>query len=101
MSDTSEYWHDVREWARERREHHREKTLKKSLEALRKAGIKYETHNDGYHLIIRTSRGAVNFYPTTGRYNGTIAGYDVEDLVKDLKNLELEVKECQTRNSEH
>jgi hypothetical protein len=30
-----------------------------------------------------------------------VVRYQVEDLVKDLKNLELEVKECQARNSEH
>ena len=88
MSDTSEYWHDVREWGKTRRAYHRKKTLSTSLAVLEKEGVKYEPRNSGLHLIIRTSQGQVNFYPTTGRYNGIVRGYGVEALIRDLKKLE-------------
>ena len=87
MTDTAEYWRDVREWAKERKAQRRDKNRSRSVAMLSQAGIKYETRNNGYHFIIRTSRGAVNFYPTTERYTGVLEGIGADQLIRDLKTI--------------
>ena len=59
-----------------------------STALLVKRGIKFESRNDGVHLMIETAQGRVNFYPSTGLYNGALQGRGVFNLLKELKGLE-------------
>ena len=59
-----------------------------STALLIKEGIEFEIRNDGLHLMIETSKGRVNFYPSTGLYNGAINGRGVKNLLKELKGIE-------------
>ena len=56
-----------------------------STALLVKRGIKFESRNEGLHLMIETSIGRVNFYPSTGLYNGALQGRGVKNLLKTLK----------------
>lgn len=87
MTEYGEFCREMREHRKEARERRQERTMKKSLDALAKAGVKYESRNDGYHFIIRTPKGVVNYYPTTEHYNGLVSGDGVEGLIKELKGL--------------
>ena len=87
MTDYGEFCREMREYRKEARERRQERTMKKSLEALAKAGVKYESRNNGYHFIIRTPRGVVNYYPTTEHYNGLFSGDGVKELIEKLNSI--------------
>lgn len=80
MSETGELYRMMREESAEKRRIN----LEKSTQILREAGVSFESRNEGVHLIIRTDAGKVNFYPSTGRYNGALDGRGVFNLLKDL-----------------
>lgn len=81
MSETGELYRAMhREAAEKKREN-----LRKSTAILRNAGIDFEAHNGGLHLIIRTAAGAVNFFPSTGRFTGVFDGRGVFNLLKLLE----------------
>lgn len=56
-----------------------------STELLVKEGIEFESRNEGLHLVIRTRKGNINFFPSTGLYNGAVKGRGVYNLLKELK----------------
>ena len=62
--------------------------LKKSTALLIENGIKFDSRNDGLHLMIQTPGGRVNFYPSTGLYNGVLEGRGVFTLMEAIKRLE-------------
>ena len=78
----------VREDYRERERYSRMKkqaNKKFSTELLVKEGIEFESRDNGLHLVIRTRKGNINFFPSTGLYNGAIKGRGVYNLLKELK----------------
>lgn len=78
----------VREDYRERDRYSRMKkqaNKKFSTELLVKEGIAFESRDNGLHLVIRTRKGNINFFPSTGLYNGAIKGRGVYNLLKELK----------------
>ena len=56
-----------------------------STNLLIEQGIIFESRNDGLHLVIRTRKGNINFFPSTGLYNGAVKGRGVYNLLKELK----------------
>lgn len=84
MSEFAEEIKAYREYISDKKERNRAY----STNLLTENGIKFESKNDGLHLIIETSIGRVNFYPSTGLYNGAISGRGVKNLLKDLKGIE-------------
>lgn len=58
-----------------------------STNLLIEQGIAFESRNEGLHLIIRTSRGNINFFPSTGLYNGALHGRGVFNLLEELKKI--------------
>lgn len=56
-----------------------------STNLLIEQGIIFESKNDGLHLVIRTRKGNINFFPSTGLYNGAVKGRGVYNLLKELK----------------
>ena len=58
-----------------------------STNLLMEKGIAFESRNDGLHLVIRTSRGNINFFPSTGLYNGAVKGRGVFNLLEELKKI--------------
>ena len=81
MSDTGELWREMRRDAAEKRRNN----LEKSTRILQGSGVRFESHNGGLHLIIRTAAGAVNFFPSTGRFTGVFDGRGVFNLLKLLE----------------
>ena len=86
MSEFAETQKAYREYCQEKKQRNREY----STALLLKEGIKFECRNDGVHLMIETSKGQVNFYPSTGLYNGALTGRGVKNLLKELKGFEDE-----------
>ena len=56
-----------------------------STNLLIEQGINFESRNDGLHLVIRTRNGNINFFPSTGLFNGALKGRGVYNLLKELK----------------
>lgn len=56
-----------------------------STNLLIEQGIIFESKNEGLHLVIRTRKGNINFFPSTGLYNGAVKGRGVYNLLKELK----------------
>ncbi len=93
MGELKEKFKAYREYIREKREQNREY----STALLEKEGIKFESRNDGLHLIIETPTGRVNFYPSTGLYNGAIEGRGVKNLINYIIGADmLKCKNCQS-----
>lgn len=80
---SKEDWDGWKEWSAEKRIANKEK----STELLIKAGIPFKSFNDGVHLQIETSKGKVNFYPSTGLYEGALSGRGVFNLIKALEEV--------------
>lgn len=57
-----------------------------STNLLIEQGIIFESKNDGLHLVIRTRKGNINFFPSTGLYNGAVKGRGVYNLLKEVCN---------------
>lgn len=88
MCDMKEDMKAFRECRRDKRERNREY----STALLTKEGIKFESRNDGLHLMIETSKGRINFYPSTGLYNGVLQGRGVKSLI--AKIIDIQVDDC-------
>lgn len=86
MSELAEDFKAFREHFREKRQSNKEKSTALLIEN----GIEFESRNDGVHLLIETSNGRVNFYPSTGLYNGALSGRGVFNLLKELKGVKNE-----------
>lgn len=56
-----------------------------STELIIKEGIEFESRDNGLHLVIRTRKGNINFFPSTGLFNGALKGRGVYNLLKELK----------------
>lgn len=56
-----------------------------STELLIREGIEFESRDNGLHLVIRTRKGNINFFPSTGLFNGALKGRGVYNLLKELK----------------
>jgi len=59
----------------------------KSTARLRENGIVFKTLNDGWHLQIETQSGKIDFYPSTGLYQGALSGRGVFNLIKALGEM--------------
>lgn len=86
MSELSEDFKAYREYCMEKRQSNREKSTALLLEHC----IQFESRNDGVHLLIETAKGRVNFYPSTGLYNGILSGRGVFNLIEELKGVDHE-----------
>lgn len=83
MGDMADIFKEHRRYAQGRRRENKEK----STALLVERGVKFESRNDGLHLMIETAKGRVNFYPSTGLFYGAIEGRGVFNLLKELKGL--------------
>ncbi len=85
MSDISADWRDHK---RERAAR-RESNLNASTRMLRDAGIEFDTKNNGLHLVVKTERGVINFWPSTGLWShaGT-SRRGVNNLIQFVKGWE-------------
>lgn len=80
----------IREDYRERERYSRMKkqaNKQYSTHLLIEQGIAFESRDNGLHLVIRTSRGNINFFPSTGLYNGAVKGRGVFNLLEELKKI--------------
>ena len=84
MSEFAEDMKAYREYSRDKKE----RNLAYSTALLMENGIQFESRNDGLHLLIETAKGRVNFFPSTGLYNGALSGRGVKNLLKELKGIE-------------
>lgn len=89
MSEFAEDMRAFKEYSKEKKAANREKSTALLIEN----GIKFESRNDGLHLIIQTLGGRVNFYPSTGLYNGVLSGRGVFTLMEAIKRLETAKKQ--------
>ena len=80
MSEMCEIYREMRKMSAEKRQ----SNLKKSTEILRENGVLFKSFNHGYQLQINTKSGIVNFYPSTGLYNGVLSGRGVFNLLIGL-----------------
>lgn len=80
MSEMCEDFREMRKMSAEKRQ----SNLEKSTEILRENGVLFKSFNHGYQLQINTKSGIVNFYPSTGLYNGVLSGRGVFNLLKEL-----------------
>ena len=87
MSEIGEAFKEYVQDCREKRQRNKEQSTALLIER----GIKFESRNDGVHLMIETAKGRVNFYPSTGLYNGALQGRGVFNLLKELKGLGKEL----------
>lgn len=85
MGEHGELMKAFREQSRERKQSNRERSTQRLLEN----GVKFQSRNDGLHLMIDTPAGRVNFYPSTGLYNGVLEGRGVFTLLDELKRLKM------------
>lgn len=83
MSEEVEVFKAMKEIGMAKRQSNKEK----STELLKEHGIEFESRNDGVHLMITTTKGRVNFYPSTGLYNGALSGRGVFNLIDELKGF--------------
>lgn len=86
MGEMAEYWRDVNAYYKAKRHAYKDINTQK----LKDEGIDFVSKNDGYHLIITTSKGKINFYPSTGRFNGVTEGQGVQILLKRLIGIEYD-----------
>ncbi len=81
MSDMGDDFREAREVASEKKR----QNLQKSTDILRENGIRFESKNGGVHLVIETTSGIVNFWPSTGLFSGAENGRGVFNLLKKIK----------------
>ena len=81
MGDQKEFFDAYKAYWKDKHQSNREKSTALLIER----GIKFESRNDGVHLMIQTEKGRVNFYPSTGLYNGALQGRGVFNLLKEVE----------------
>ena len=62
-------------------------TNAEQAEELRKCGYIFRSFNGGTHLVIRTERGCVNYYPGNGFFEGAATGRGFRKLLKALQKI--------------
>ena len=75
---------EIFEIMRQMSKNKRAENSKKSTELLSNNQIPFVSKNGGVHLIIQTPKGAINFYPSTGLFNGAVSGRGVFNLLNEL-----------------
>lgn len=83
MSETSEIAEMFKEHKEERRIK-KQSNLEYSTELLRANGIKFESKNNGVHLIVEGKDCKIDFWPSTGKFidrNGN-SGRGVMNVIK-------------------
>ena len=83
MSDTSEIAEMFKEHKEERRIK-KQSNLEYSTELLRANGIKFESKNNGIHLIVQGKDCKIHFWPSTGKYSAISGEYGrgVRNVIK-------------------
>ena len=74
------------------KEHKRKKrfnNVQGSRNLLISNGIKFDSYNDNYHLVIHSTSGLIDFWPSTGKFkqrkgNNKISGRGIFNLLKLL-----------------
>lgn len=63
----------------------------RSTELLVSRGVKFESHNHGYHLVVEAAHGKIDFWPSTGRWLGRAqgAGRGVKNLLMHLGQAQV------------
>lgn len=65
----------------------RERNLEYGVDMLRKCGVAFTEHNNGYHLIVRHEGNVVDYWPSTGRWRmrgGPCKGGGIRNLLATL-----------------
>lgn len=86
MGDMVEDFNAYRDYFREKKQHNKDYSTNLLIEN----GINFESRNGGIHLMINTEKGRINFYPSTGLYNGVISGRGIRNLLKELKGIDVQ-----------
>lgn len=81
MSDQS--YREIREFQKAKR--HRNKQW--STDVLLKNGVCFRSCNNGYHLIVSTEKGVIDFFPSTGLFKGVSEGRGVYKLLIELRKI--------------
>lgn len=87
MSDMAGDFRAHKEWARERKEKRYQESSSAREEIWREA-LDVGSKNGGQHLVVRTAKDTIDFWPSTGRWvvRGKKAqGYDARSLLKRMK----------------
>lgn len=84
MGEAIEYFDALKQISKERRANNRESSAK----VLTEHGVKFDSRNDGAHLIVSHNGKSVNFWPGTGkwisRHSSLVFGRGVFSLLKFL-----------------
>ena len=83
MGDMGEMYSDWKKHGQARRANNRAS----SPNMLDDAGVKYESKNGGFHLIVIAPECKIDFWPGTGRWNARngVYGFGVKKLIKYIK----------------
>lgn len=85
MSDLGDDFRAFKGYKRERKQQNYINV--KPEQKLKDAGIFYESHNNGLHLIIQVNESKIDFWPTTGKWSVRkgIEGFGVKALINFVK----------------
>lgn len=89
MGDVGDYWNDVKEYYKEKKNLYRSGKMKEDISLVVNNSAHIEEKNGGEHLIVTAENGRViDYWPSTKRwisrrYKGK--GYDTQSLVNYLK----------------
>lgn len=68
MGDVGEFWKDVAPAMKQESQERRAGNRENSAKILEEKGFKFETKNDGAHLIVRRGAMVADFWPGTGKF---------------------------------
>lgn len=89
MGDVGDYWRDVKEFRKEKKDAYRAGQMKEDIRAVMNAFAHIEEKNYGEHLIVTSNRAkTIDYWPSTKRWivrRGRAKGYDVKSLLGYLK----------------
>lgn len=84
MGDMAEGFRELRRISQEQRSHNRQS----GRQRLQRCGVKFETRNDGAHLIVNHNGKAVDYWPGTGKWisraDRTRRGRGISQLLRFL-----------------
>jgi hypothetical protein len=84
MDDVSRTWAEHKKHSQDKRASNRAA----SAGILIRAGIKFESKNQGAHLVVASNRGKIDFWPGTGKWilrEGGATGRGVNNLLTAMK----------------
>jgi hypothetical protein len=84
VNESSEKWAEHKKRSQEKRASNRAA----SAEILARVGVKFESKNQGAHLVVESSRGKIDFWPGTGKWilrEGGVTGRGVNNLLTAMK----------------